>query len=87
MGLLFTTFSLGEKRGSAVEAYNEILDEAELNTLNQVLEVSTFNEFPEPLVSSKWSIDDSVDFLFLAMTLIRHNLHPFSPLIFSLNYS
>ncbi|VDL59428.1 unnamed protein product [Hymenolepis diminuta] len=45
--------SLGEKRGSAVEAYNEILDEAELNTLNQVLEVSTFNEFPEPLVNSK----------------------------------
>ncbi|VDO13286.1 unnamed protein product [Rodentolepis nana] len=41
--------SLGERRGSTVEAYNEILDEAEVKVLNQVLEVSTFNEFPEPL--------------------------------------
>ncbi|KAM7534070.1 hypothetical protein Aperf_G00000110027 [Anoplocephala perfoliata] len=44
--------SLGEKRRVA-EASSEVLDDVGLNTLNQVFEVSTFNEFPEPLMASK----------------------------------
>lgn len=78
-------FSLGEKRGSNVEAYNEILDEVELSTLNQVLEVSIFNDFPEPLVTSKWRMtEDDGDYVSkMAVTLWFALWIPHNPILYT----
>ncbi|KAL5102848.1 hypothetical protein TcWFU_005011 [Taenia crassiceps] len=44
--------SLGEKRALSATS-SEVLDEGTWGTLNQVLEVSLFNEFPESMAASK----------------------------------